>query len=102
MKGGGRQGIDFFAVEVYDEGMKNNSCDKCGRDRGTNNWYCDDCQITIIKSIFNPKSRREGFRILLSAPEVKQIIKALEYYREENGGDEELENDLNMVLKGTL
>ena len=44
-----------------------------------------------------------GKYILLSEREVKLIIKALKYDREENNVPVEyLENDLKMVLKGTL
>jgi hypothetical protein len=45
---------------------------------------------------------RENMYILLTPTEIKKIIKALKYDREENGGDAELENDLKMVLKGKL
>jgi hypothetical protein len=82
-----------------------NLCEKCGKIKERerkNPYYCDDCCHEIIKGIFEPIQRRQGLRILLSPDEVKLIIKALKYHREENGGDAELENDLKMVLKGTL
>jgi len=47
-------------------------------------------------------TRDLGKCVLLSVGEIKQIIKALKYYRQENGGDSELENDLKLVVKGVL
>ena len=40
--------------------------------------------------------------VILSNDEIERIIKALAYDREENGGDDELENDLKIVLKNNL
>jgi hypothetical protein len=40
--------------------------------------------------------------VILSIAELEFIIQGLRYWREEHGGDAELENDLEMVIEGSL